>query len=95
VLINGNVGVGEHENTTSDIVGDVEVQVKVNKSGNLRVKGFTRANTQSQMQYDYGPYTQGVGLFYTESFSTFGKLLSRYLKSITPDKEEENPDENN
>ncbi|MEA3447956.1 MAG: translocation/assembly module TamB domain-containing protein [Bacteroidota bacterium] len=88
VLINGNVGVGEHENTTSDIVGDVEVQVKVNKSGNLRVKGFTRANTQSQMQYDYGPYTQGVGLFYTESFSTFGSLLNRYLKSITLDKEE-------
>ncbi len=94
VLINGNVGVGEHENTTSDIVGDVEVQVKVNKSGNLRVKGFTRANTQSQMQYDYGPYTQGVGLFYTESFSTFGSLLNRYLNSITPKKEEENPENN-
>jgi hypothetical protein len=84
VLINGNVGVGEHESTNSDIVGDVEVQVKVNKSGNLRVKGFTRANTQSQMQYDYGPYTQGVGLFYTESFSTFRNLVRRYFTSIFP-----------
>ncbi|MGC9330655.1 MAG: translocation/assembly module TamB domain-containing protein [Bacteroidales bacterium] len=95
VLINGNVGVGEHQNTTSNIVGDVEVQLKVNKSGNLRVKGFTRANTQSQMQYDYGPYTQGLGLFYTESFSTVRSLLNRYWKSIIPKKEEEKPDKSN
>jgi hypothetical protein len=89
VLINGNVGVGEHENTTSDIVGDVEVQVKVNKSGNLRVKGFTRANSQSQLDYDYGPYTQGVGLFYTESFNTIPELLIRYFKTITFQQTEE------
>lgn len=81
VLINGNVGVGEHENTSSDIVGDVEVQVKINKSGNLRVKGFTRANTQSQLEFDYGPYTQGVGIFYTESFNTIRGLLKRYFSS--------------
>jgi len=79
VLINGNVGVGEHENTSSDIVGDVEVQVKINKSGNLRVKGFTRANSQSQLEFDYGPYTQGVGIFYTESFNTIRGLLKRYF----------------
>jgi hypothetical protein len=79
VLINGNVGVGEHENTSSDIVGDVEVQVKINKSGNLRVKGFTRANAQSQLEFDYGPYTQGVGIFYTESFNTIRGLLKRYF----------------
>ncbi len=89
VIINGNVGVGEHENTTSDIIGDVEVQVKVNKSGNLRVKGFTRANTQSQMQYDYGPYTQGVGLFYTESFSTLRSLMSRYIRGVFPGNNDE------
>jgi hypothetical protein len=81
VLINGNVGVGEHENTSSDIVGDVEVQVKINKSGNLRVKGFTRANAQSQLEFDYGPYTQGVGIFYTESFNTIRGLLKRYFSS--------------
>jgi len=69
----------------------VEVQVKVNKSGNLRVKGFTRANTQSQMQYDYGPYTQGVGLFYTESFSTFRKLLNRYYRSVFPRNDNSEP----
>jgi len=82
VLINGNVGVGEHENTSSDIVGDVEVQVKINKSGNLRVKGFTRANSQSQLDFDHGPYTQGVGIFYTESFNTIRGLLKRYFSSV-------------
>lgn len=81
VLINGNVGYGQHESMNSDIVGDVEVQVKMNKSGNIRVKGFTRANSQSQMEYDYGPYTQGVGLFYTESFNTLRDLLKRYFAS--------------
>lgn len=89
VLINGNVGVGEHENTTSDIVGDVEVQVKVNKSGNLRVKGFTRANSQSKLEYDEGPYTQGVGVFYTESFNTFKGLFKRYWSGLFSKKKKE------
>lgn len=93
VLINGNVGVGEHENTSSDIVGDVEVQVKINKSGNLRVKGFTRANSQSQLDFDYGPYTQGVGIFYTESFNTIKGLLQRYFAPITKESEEEEKEE--
>lgn len=93
VLINGNVGVGEHENTSSDIVGDVEVQVKINKSGNLRVKGFTRANSQSQLDFDYGPYTQGVGIFYTESFNTIKGLLQRYFSPITKQTEEEEKEE--
>lgn len=75
ILINGNLGVGQHQSQTSNIVGDVEVQLKINKKGNLRVKGFTRANNEIDM--DYGPYTSGAGLFYTNDFNTIGELFRK------------------
>lgn len=81
VLINGNVGVGENKSSTSNLIGDIEVQLKVNKSGSFRVKGFTRAN--DDMQAEFGPYTNGVGLFYTQDFNTFGELFTKLWEAIS------------
>lgn len=81
VLINGNVGIGENKSNTSNLIGDIEVQLKVNKSGNFRVKGFTRAN--DEMQAELGPYTNGVGLFYTEEFNTFGELFTKFWRGLS------------
>jgi len=77
VSINGNVGVGEHQTTTSNIVGDFDVDVKINKSGKLRVKGFNKAN--DNMVYNTSPYTQGLGIFYKEDFNTIKELWRRYF----------------
>lgn len=81
VLINGNVGIGEDKSNTSNLVGDIEVQLKVNKSGSFRVKGFTRAN--DDLEAEFGPYTNGVGIFYTEDFNTFGELMRKFWNGIT------------
>jgi len=81
VLINGNVGIGENKSNTSNLIGDIEVQLKVNKSGSFRVKGFTRAN--DDMEAEFGPYTNGVGIFYTEDFNTFGELFTKFWYSMT------------
>ncbi|HOZ30849.1 MAG TPA: translocation/assembly module TamB domain-containing protein, partial [Bacteroidales bacterium] len=81
VLINGNVGVGENKSSTSNLIGDIEVQLKVNKSGSFRLKGFTRAN--DDMQAEFGPYTNGVGIFYTQDFNTFGELFTKMWHAIT------------
>ncbi|MDD3860598.1 MAG: translocation/assembly module TamB, partial [Bacteroidales bacterium] len=81
VLINGNVGVGENKSSTSNLIGDIEVQLKVNKSGSFRVKGFTRAN--DDMQAEFGPYTNGVGIFYTQDFNTFGELFTKLWDAIS------------
>ncbi|MDD4149539.1 MAG: translocation/assembly module TamB domain-containing protein [Bacteroidales bacterium] len=81
VLINGNVGLGENRANTSNLVGDIEVQLKVNKKGSFRVKGFTRAN--DDLEAEFGPYTNGVGIFYTDDFNTFGELFTRFWHGIT------------
>ncbi|MCD6564559.1 MAG: translocation/assembly module TamB [Bacteroidales bacterium] len=82
VSINGNVDVGGKETSTntSNIVGDFTVDVKINKSGKLRVKAFTRAN--DKLLYEWSPYTQGVGLFYREEFDQFDQLMQRYWNKI-------------
>jgi len=88
VSINGNVDVGGNETSTntSNIVGDFTVDVKINKSGKLRVKAFTRAN--DKLLYEWSPYTQGVGLFYREEFDQFDQLMQRYWSKIFTRKNE-------
>ncbi len=81
VLINGNVGYGEDKTNTNSLVGDFEVQLKVNKKGSFRLKGFTRAN--DDLEAEFGPYTNGVGIFYTEDFNTFGELITKFWNGIT------------
>jgi hypothetical protein len=82
VLINGNVGYGENmTSATSNIVGDVEVQFKVNPKGSFRIKGFTRAN--DELNQELGQYTSGMGIFYTEDFNTLGELFGKLYRSVT------------
>jgi hypothetical protein len=77
VIINGNVGNNQQnlETQTNDIVGDFDVEVKLNKSGKLRFKVFNRAN--DKLIYKESLYTQGVGLFYREEFNTFSELFKK------------------
>lgn len=89
VALNGNFGVGGNQtNQSSNFIGDFEVDVKINKSGKLMVKGFNRSNTS--IINDTSPYTQGLGIFYKEDFDTFGKLLHQYFKSAVIRKKDEN-----
>lgn len=84
VLINGNFAYGEDNrtNTNSSMLGgDIEVQLKVNKSGSFRIKGFSRANRD--VETEYGPYTSGAGVFYTKDFDKVGELFSNFWKTIT------------
>ncbi len=76
VAIDGNIGVGEYENTNSNIIGNVNIDVKINKKGNVRIRGFNRDNQLENTSL----YTQGVGLYYKEEFDSFGELLNKYWK---------------
>jgi hypothetical protein len=88
VILNGNVGVGGTQTSSSNnFVGDFEVDVKINKSGKLMVKGFNRSNTD--IINDTAPYTQGLGLFYREDFDSIDELLQRYWRGMFRRKEEE------
>lgn len=80
VIIDGNVGVaGEHPAQTqraSNIIGDVNVEVKITPEGKFRVKAFNRSNTFDVLNTN-APYTQGVGVFYRREFDSLSELFRR------------------
>jgi hypothetical protein len=75
VTINGNIGNNSSllTNSTSAVVGEIELFIKLIRSGKLQLKVYNRANTD--MTYDTAPYKQGIGFSYRESFNTFYDLL--------------------
>jgi hypothetical protein len=81
ILINGNMAYGEGRTHNNAFVGDIEIQLKVNRSGNFRIKGFSRKN--DELEAEFGPYTSGVGVFYTKDFNTFGELIRDIIDKIT------------
>ncbi len=83
VLIDGNFGVagnqtatGHTTQSTSQIIGDVNVEVKITPEGKFRVKAFNRSNTFDIINTN-SPYTQGIGLFYRKEFDNLNELFRR------------------
>jgi len=81
VTIDGDVGVGGGQKVTDNanqnqIVGNVTVEAKVNKKGNLRVKAFNRANDNNLLK-NSAPYTQGVGISYRIEFDSWNDLIRK------------------
>lgn len=78
VTINGNIGSNSRlqTNTTNPVVGEVEVYVKLNKSGKLQLKAYNRAN--DDLIYDTSLYKQGLGLSFREEFDSLSDLFNFY-----------------
>jgi hypothetical protein len=79
VKIESNLGVGGGQVSTQtqnsqNIIGDLNVEVKI--TDELKLKVFNKSN-----QYDalnsYSPYTQGIGIFYRREFNTLKDLFMR------------------
>jgi hypothetical protein len=76
VIINGKVGVPIGTQTQSSVVGEVKVEVLLNKEGNFRGTIFNRQNEIQYTAEDQG-YTQGIGLSYQVNFNTLLDLLKK------------------
>ncbi|NPA44672.1 MAG: hypothetical protein GXO49_03980 [Chlorobi bacterium] len=63
----GGVGIGGNEIEKKDeaIVGEAEVELKLDKKGNFKAKAYNKAN--DQLEND-GTYTQGLGLVWRQKF---------------------------
>lgn len=81
VTINGNVDVKgtENQETANNIVGEVDIEVKITPDGKLKAKFFNQSNNDYLME-NYTPYTQGVGVFYTHEFEKFSDLFTKKNK---------------
>lgn len=83
VLIDGNFGVAGNETAggqstqgASQIIGDVNIEVKLTPEGKLRVKAFNRSNTFDILNTN-APYTQGIGIFYRREFDDLFHVFRR------------------
>ncbi|MET0759192.1 MAG: translocation/assembly module TamB domain-containing protein, partial [Flavobacterium sp.] len=86
ITINGKLGVPVGGISESAIVGDVEVQYRVNEDGTLNLRMFNRENDINYIGQGIG-YTQGVGVSYEVDFDTFKELVNKIFKNIKIDKE--------
>ncbi|MCK9450965.1 MAG: translocation/assembly module TamB [Bacteroidales bacterium] len=87
VTIDGNFGMinaNSAAQNASNIVGDVDITVKITRDGRLRAKAFNHSNINSYYYYNnfenYAPYTQGIGLSYRKEFDRFGDLFRRKIR---------------
>ncbi|WP_418263088.1 translocation/assembly module TamB domain-containing protein [Flavobacterium faecale] len=78
--INGKVGVPFGGINESAVVGDLEVQYRVNEDGTLNLRLFNRENDVNYIGQGIG-YTQGLGVTYEVDFDTFRELLHKIFKN--------------
>jgi len=90
VSINSNLGVGGNHENTNGFGGDFVIDWKINNSGKLRAKGYTKTN--DNLVYD-SPTTQGIGLFYREEFDSWGQLIRKYWFGKKPEETKETIEE--
>lgn len=76
VSINGNVDVGS-KNTSNPIAGDFNIDLKLTKSGKLRLKAFARSNNDLLPTNQENNYTTGAGILYREEFNNIRDLWGR------------------
>jgi hypothetical protein len=72
------------------IIGDVEIQYRVNEDGTLNFRMFNRENDVNYIGQGI-VYTQGLGLSYEIDFDNFNELVNKIFKKI---KSENNPKRN-
>ena len=87
VTIDGNFGVAGNQTATghstqgaNQIIGDVNIEVKITPEGKFRVKAFNRSNTFDIINTN-APYTQGIGIFYRREFDSLQELFRRSVRS--------------
>jgi hypothetical protein len=78
VVVNGSVGNKQYtENARTDVVGDLDIEIKLNKSGAFRLKLFSHS-ADSYTNYLDNSQRNGIGLTYQTEFST----LKQFIKNI-------------
>ena len=80
IILSGNIGYGRDASGTSQdaegsIIGDFDIEVKLNKKGNIRAKAYTHSN--NDVIYETSPTTQGIGISYQEEFNAFRELVDK------------------
>lgn len=84
IIVDGNVGVA-NTSSSSNIVGDVNIEYKITEDGRFRVRAFNKSNDFNSINAN-APFTQGVGLSYQKDFDRLGDLFRRRNKKKREEK---------
>ncbi len=88
VMVSGKVGVPVGSNTNSNVIGEVEVKVPLNRAETFQAKFYNR---QNEIQFDViegEGYTQGVGISYRFDFNNAEEFVEKLgLKKTDEEKE--------
>ena len=83
VVVNGSVGNKQYsEKAQADVVGDLDIEIKLNTSGALRLNLFSHS-ADSYTNYLDNSQRNGVGITYQAEFSSF----SQFIKNIFMNKD--------
>ena len=76
VTVNGNIGNKQYTtgSTQNDVVGDLDIEIKLNRSGAFRLNLFSHSADQFSNYLD-NSQRNGVGLMYQTEFNSFRKFL--------------------
>jgi hypothetical protein len=76
VLINGNIGNDPYVNNNRNIIGNIDVEVKLDNSGNLRLNLFSHSVDQYSSYNDNNlSQRNGIGIAYQKEFNSFKDLI--------------------
>ncbi len=78
VTVNSNIGYKNNSTTNTNFTGDFDVQWKLTKSGDLRLKVYTITNDAYSAP---APTTQGVGVIYNKVAKEFRQLFKKRAKT--------------
>ena len=77
VVVNGTIGNRQYSTTTNpngDVVGDLDIEVKLDKPGKFRLNLFSHSADEYTNYLDYSQ-RNGVGLTYQKEYNKFGDFL--------------------
>ena len=76
VIVNGNLG-NRHSllGEGTDVVGDIDIQLKLNKPGNLRLNVFSHS-ADAYTNYLDMSQRNGAGISYQQGFNTFNQFIN-------------------
>jgi hypothetical protein len=77
VILKGSLGYQENLYQSNNFIGDFDIEYKLTKSGDIRLKGYSHFNDNSLYYGRSGLTTQGLGIMYTKDFTALRELTQR------------------
>lgn len=82
VLVNGNIGNRQNSgsSTQNDVVGDIDIEIKLDRSGSFRLNLFSHSADQYTNYLD-NSQRNGVGITYQTEFNSFRQFFRNIFSS--------------